>query len=106
MGCLPMTLWSSIHDDSGWIVAEKRLIFWKMTFFLRLATLIVGKTVAEKGWKPLALVAVGVFLPINRTSHVSSSQGAGVVEVLVPVAILLAMSALFYVIAFWRFKFE
>ena len=27
-------------------------------------------------------------------------------EVLVPVAILLGMSVLFYGIAFWRFKFE
>ena len=34
------------------------------------------------------------------------AEGAGVVEVLVPVAILLGMSAVFYGIAFWRFKFE
>lgn len=34
------------------------------------------------------------------------AEGAGVIEVLVPVAILLAMTVLFYAIAFWRFKFE
>ena len=34
------------------------------------------------------------------------ADGGGVAEVLVPVAILLGMSALFYAIAFWRFKFE
>jgi ABC-2 type transport system permease protein len=34
------------------------------------------------------------------------ADGAGVAEVLLPVAILLGMSVLFYAIAFWRFKFE
>jgi ABC-2 type transport system permease protein len=34
------------------------------------------------------------------------AEGAGVAEVLVPVAILVGMSALFYAIAFWRFTFE
>jgi ABC-2 type transport system permease protein len=33
------------------------------------------------------------------------AEGGGVVDVLVPVGILLAMSAIFYALAFWRFRY-
>jgi hypothetical protein len=67
-----MTLWSLFYNISGRIVAGKRLIFWKMELFLHLATLTVGETSAVRGRNPLALVVAGVFLPRNRTLHVSS----------------------------------